>query len=195
MPEGVHPLAWTLLGFGLDSDVLDSLARHLFDNLGCRFNPPEEPEITRFDWAVSYPLDPGERIVAAVGDDVDVLVPGGDRAAVSITSGALPPGIRLEKSTGRLVGAFTDPGLYSVTVTVFPTVKWDPMGGPGGPDSAGKWIPVETPRFVPEVEPVPDTARLDELSDDELEAVIVAARRAQAAKTIRAAEGGVPDGN
>ncbi len=34
MPENVHPYAWVLLGFGLPGELLDKLARHLFDDLG-----------------------------------------------------------------------------------------------------------------------------------------------------------------
>ena len=33
MPENVHPYAWVLLGFGLPGELLDKLARHLFDDL------------------------------------------------------------------------------------------------------------------------------------------------------------------
>ena len=31
MPENVHPYAWVLLGFGLPGELLDKLARHLFE--------------------------------------------------------------------------------------------------------------------------------------------------------------------
>ena len=140
MPENVHPYAWVLLGFGLPGELLDKLARHLFDDLGVSM-PSLEPIKHDFNWAVGIEQDGYERV--EVGDVLDIPIEGG---AVRITDGALPPGIRLDKTGKRIYGTLTHGGLYSVTVTAFPAVKYDPLGSAGGPEDTGAWIPIDQPR-------------------------------------------------
>ena len=135
MPENVHPYAWVLLGFGLPGELLDKLARHLFDDLGVSM-PSLEPVAHDFNWSVGIEQDGYERV--EVGDVLDIPIEGG---AVRVTGGALPPGVRLDKTGKRLYGTLTHGGLYSVTVTVLPAVKYDPLGSAGGPEDPGVWIP------------------------------------------------------
>lgn len=196
LPADVHPMAWTLLGFGLEAPTLNRLAKHLFDDLGCRLTVPDDPVVQSFNWAVDWPYDRPESVSATVGEQVDIdLCAGGVPTAATITAGALPPGVRLDKANSRLVGTFTKTGLYSVTVTLFPRVKYDPMGGNGSPNSAGKWIPIDTPRI--EV-PMPDVpSNLNDLTPLELEHLIADAQRAQRQKLAQEAdaEGGVANGD
>jgi len=188
MPDGIHPLAWTLLGFGLDAEVIDKIARHLFDDLGARLTFVEPQEVT-YSWQVSWPRPAKDgRVAVSIGDDLELQIPGGDRSAVQIISGGLPPGIRLEKHTGRLVGSFESAGLYSCTIHIGPAVKYDPLGGDGSPQSVGRWIPVDQDRYKPEVA-VPDKD-LSELSPLELDELIVQVQAAQRAKLIKEADSG-----
>ena len=184
VPEGAHPLAWVFYGFGLDSATINLLARHVFDQVGARLQTPEPREVT-LAWAVDWPLDVSARDVVSVGDDLDVGV--GFDTAVTITDGALPPGIRLVPHTGRLVGTFRQAGLYSVTFRLAPKIKYDPLGGGGGPDTAGVWIPLEQSRQTPTAGSAP-TVPLEDMSPQELEDFIVRAQAAQRAQFIRAAE-------
>lgn len=184
VPEGVHPYAWVFYGFGLDAATINLLARHLFDQLGARLETPEPREVT-LAWAVDWPLDVSARDVVSVGDDLDVGV--GFDTAVTITDGALPPGIRIVPHTGRLVGTFKKAGLYSVTFRLAPKIKYDPLGGPGGPDTAGTWIPLDQPRQIPPSGDAP-AAPLEDMTPQELEDFIVRAQAAQRAIYIRAAE-------
>lgn len=184
VPEGAHPLAWVFYGFGLDAPTINLLCRHVFDQLGARLQTPEPREVT-LAWAVDWPLDVSARDVVSVGDDLDVGV--GFDTAVTIIDGALPPGIRLVPHTGRLVGAFKQPGLYSVTVRLAPKIKYDPLGGAGGPDTAGAWIPLEQQRQTPPAGDAPTTP-LEDMTPQELEELVVRAQAAQRAQFIRAAE-------
>ena len=115
-------------------------ARHLFDDLGVSM-PSLEPVTHDFNWSVGIEQDGYERV--EVGDVLDIPIEGG---AVRITDGALPPGIRLDKTGKRIYGTLTHGGLYSVTVTIFPAVKYDPLGSAGGPEDPGVWIPADQPR-------------------------------------------------
>ena len=140
LPEGVHPQAWTLLGFGLQVEQLQQLSKHLFDDLGVTV-PEATWEERTFSWSVGLDYEGYERL--EVGDVVDVPLSGG---AVRLKDGAPPPGIRLDKTGKRLFGTLTHVGVYSVTVTIGPAVKYDPLVSPGGPGDPGVWIPVEQPR-------------------------------------------------
>ena len=73
MPENVHPHAWVLLGFGLPGELLDKLARHLFDDLGVSM-PSTEPVEREFSWAVGFEQDGYER--AEVGGYVSIPLEG-----------------------------------------------------------------------------------------------------------------------
>lgn len=188
LPDGVHPMGWAMLGHGLTVEQINAICVVLFDRLGARLHEVTDHEEQVFSWAVDWALDPGGRTPASVGDEVDILVPGGDRTAVQVTGGALPPGVRLEKHTGRLVGAFARPGLYSVTVTVGAQVKYDPLGTPGGPQNVGEWIPIDKPRHAPTPAPQPQ-ATLADMSPQELEELIVQAQQAQRARLIAEGEG------
>lgn len=192
LPETVHPLSWTLLGFGLSTEEIQRLAKHLYDELGLRLNNPS-PITRSFAWQVSWPRPSEGRITAEVGDSLDLPIPGGDVSAVRVTEGALPPGISLEKHTGKLVGEFTKPGLYEVEITVGPAVKYDGLGGNGSPESAGRWIPVDQPRYVPPTAPLPEKP-ISEMSAAELEELALEVQRAKAAQAAVIADGG-PHGN
>lgn len=187
LPAGVHPLAWTLLGFGLDGERLDAMARHLFDDLGARIDfEPQDNVVIGF--AVDWPRDPGERQVVSVGQHVDVIV--AEHGAVELVAGHLPPGVRLERHTGRLVGAFTTPGLYAATFRVGPRVKYDPMGGDGSPESPGMWIPVGQPRQEPVTRLSEFPATVNDLTDLEKSQLLVELRAWQAGQVAKEADGG-----
>lgn len=189
MPDGIHPLAWTLLGFGLDADTINKLAAHLYDKLGVRLAPDVCGEYT-YRWQVSWPRPcPEGRMAVSLGDTCKIQVPGGDLTAVEVVAGALPKGIRLEKHTGKLVGEYGAAGLYEATVRVGPTIKYDPLGSAGGPDNVDRWIPVSQTRMVPEPAPEP-TKPLSDYSPQELELLIVQAQEAQRAKLIKEADDG-----
>lgn len=187
VPEEAHPYEWVLLGFGLDHESAKELASHIFDKLGC--SPPvEEWNTYTVSWAVDRDRYSEGRVAVSVGDTYRLDLrdtPAGD-GAVRLTGGALPPGVRLDKSERALVGTFTTPGLYEATVTVGPTVKYDALGGPGGPQYPGMWVDVDAPRAKVEtgldqynVATVDD---LDELAKDELLAKLLAERNSRAAK-------------
>lgn len=190
VPAGTHPMAWTLLGFGLDPTLAHRLAAHLFDKLGVRLDEDFEPVEHTLSWQVSWPRPcPDGRMAVTLGDVCDIEVPSGDRAAVHIVGGALPKGVTLEKHTGRITGTYAAAGVYEVTIRVGPLIKYDPMGSAGGPDNVGRWIPIDQPRMMPEAAPEP-VKPLTEYTPQELEAFIVQAQEAQRALLIKEAEGG-----
>ena len=184
MPENVHPYAWVLLGFGLPGELLDKLARHLFDDLGVSM-PSMEPVEREFSWAVGFEQDGYER--AEVGDYLSIPLDGG---AVRITGGALPPGIRLDKTNKRIHGTFTHDGLYSVTVTIFPAVKYDPLGSAGGPEDPGVWIPIGQPRKQVDsgLHSFPTT--VDDLSVEEKDRLLAALMTERDGRVIKEADDG-----
>lgn len=184
LPENVHPMAWVFLGFGLDADVINAVAKHLFDDLGARID--ESVSEVKLAWAVDWHRGVTDHRKVSVGDEIGELV--SSTGAVTLVSGHLPPGTRLEKHTGRIVGACTAPGIYSATFRVGPRIKYDPLGTPGGPGDAGVWIPVDQPRAEVAGTPVPTS--LGELSPRELDELIVQAQAAQRAKLAREADGG-----
>ena len=184
MPENVHPNAWVLLGFGLPGELLDKLARHLFDDLGVSM-PSLEPAEREFSWAVGFEQDGYER--AEVGDYVSIPLDGG---AVRIAGGALPPGIRLDKTNKRIHGTFTHGGLYSVTVTIFPAVKYDPLGSPGGPEDPGAWIPVDQPRKQVDAGLRAFPTTVDDLGADEKDRLLAALMAERDGRVIKEADDG-----
>ena len=184
MPENVHPYAWVLLGFGLPGELLDKLARHLFDDLGLSM-PSLEPVEREFSWAVGFEQDGYER--AEVGGYVSIPLEGG---AVRITGGALPPGIRLDKTNKRIHGTLTHGGLYSVTVTIFPAVKYDPLGSPGGPEDPGVWIPVDQPRKRVDAGLRAFPTTVDDLDADEKDRLLAALMAERDGRVIKEADDG-----
>ena len=184
MPENVHPYAWVLLGFGLPGELLDKLARHLFDDLGVSM-PSLEPVEREFSWAVGFEQDGYER--AEVGDYVSIPLDGG---AVRITGGALPPGIRLDKTNKRIHGTFTHGGLYSVTVTISPAVKYDPLGSAGGPEDPGVWIPVDQPRKRVDAGLRAFPTTVDDLSVEEKDRLLAALMAERDGRVIKEADDG-----
>lgn len=187
VPAEAHPYEWALLGFGLDHEDAYALAAHLFDKLGC--TPPVEKWTTyTVAWAVDrdrYATD--ERPSYKVGETyrLDLVDTPAGSGAVRLTDGTLPPGVRLNATERALVGTFTTPGLYKATITVGPTVKYDALGGPGGPIHPGTWIPVDAPRAkvdsglsAYDVTTVDD---LDPAGKDELLAKLLAERNSRAA--------------
>lgn len=182
LPADVHPDSWLLLGFGLMPEQIAVLSKHLFDDMGLRLVKDTSEQV--FSWAVGLDVEGRERV--EVGDEVDVLV--ASNGAVRLTDGALPPGVRLVKHEGRLRGVFTHEGLYDATVTIGPTVKYDPLGSPGGPGDPGVWIPVGQARQVPEpaLSEFPATVGdLDDADKDRLLAELLAWRDGE---VIRGAE-------
>ena len=184
MPENVHPYAWVLLGFGLPGELLDKLARHLFDDLGVSM-PSLEPVTNDFNWAVGIEQDGYERV--EVGDVLDIPIEGG---AVRITGGALPPGIRLDKTGKKIHGTLTHSGLYSVTVTIFPAVKYDPLGSPGGPEDPGVWIPIGQPRKQVDAGLRAFPTTVDELDADEKDRLLAALMAERDGRAIKEADDG-----
>ena len=184
MPENVHPYAWVLLGFGLPGELLDKLARHLFDDLGVSM-PSLEPVAHDFNWSVGIEQDGYERV--EVGDYVSIPLEGG---AARITGGALPPGIRLDKTNKRIHGTFTHGGLYSVTVTIFPAVKYDPLGSPGGPEDPGAWIPVDQPRKRVDAGLGEFPSTVDDLSVEEKDRLLAALMTERDGRVIKEADDG-----
>lgn len=184
LPDGIHPDAWVLLGFGLPGEVVDRLARHLFDDVGVRL-PSLEPVEHTFKWAVGTEATGYERL--EVGDVIDKKIDGG---AVRITGGAAPPGVRLDKTTKRLKGTLAHAGLYTVTVTVFPTVKYDPLGSPGGPEDPGMWIPVEQARQQVTTALNEFPATVEDLSDAQKDRLLAELMAERDGRTIREADYG-----
>ena len=184
MPENVHPHAWVLLGFGLPGELLDKLARHLFDDLGVSM-PSLEPVVHEFNWSVGIEQDGYERV--EVGDYLSIPLDGG---AVRITGGALPPGIRLDKTNKCIHGTLTHGGLYSVTVTIFPAVKYDPLGSAGGPEDPGVWIPVGQPRKRVDAGLRAFPTTVDDLDADEKDRLLAALMAERDGRTIKGADNG-----
>ena len=184
MPENVHPYAWVLLGFGLPGELLDKLARHLFDDLGVSM-PSLEPVTYDFKWSVGIEQDGYEHV--EVGDVLDIPIDGG---AVRITDGALPPGVRLDKTGKRLSGTLTHGGLYSVTVTVLPAVKYDPLGSTGGPEDPGAWIPIDQPRKQVDSGLGEFPSTVDDLSVEEKDRLLAALMAERDGRTIKEADDG-----
>ena len=184
MPENVHPYAWVLLGFGLPGELLDKLARHLFDDLGVSM-PSLEPVEREFSWSVGFEQDGYERV--EVGDVLDIPIEGG---AVRITGGALPPGVRLDKTGKRLYGTLTHGGLYSVTVTVLPAVKYDPLGSAGGPEDPGVWIPIDQPRKQVDAGLGEFPSTVDDLSVEEKDRLLAALMAERDGRVIKEADDG-----
>lgn len=173
LPEGEHPYAGMFVGLvspGRESMV----ARLVFDELGARLNTPDV-EVVSHAWAVDFAL-PNGREEVSVGDNVTWQIPGGDTAGVKLVSGALPPGIKLHRHTGKLTGTFTTPGVYSATFAVGPAVKLDLMGGTGIAGDAVKWIPIDQPR-TPATSDTDVPAKLDTLTPQELDALTAEAQR------------------
>lgn len=191
LPESIHPLAWVFLGFGLDTKRVNALAKHVFDDLGARVNFDVERTV-EVCLAVDWPFDKEGYRPVAVGDAFDESCC--SEGAVHIIEGHLPPGLTLEKHTGRIVGTVRETGLYRAVVQVGPRVKYDPLGGNGSPESPGVWIPINQPRMQPETVEVPKSLHdLDALELDRLEAEIQKAKRAKLVQEVEASE--VDDGH
>lgn len=163
LPDTVHPFSKYLLGFGLQPKQIAALAPHLGDDLGMRMDEARSQKV--YAWAVDHPREIDGRDPLTVGEDVNILV--SDRGAVRIIDGALPPGLRLERHTGRIVGTPRMRGLFGVTVEIGPAVKYDTLGGPGGPNDPGVWIDFHARRHVPESRLGEFPASVADLSDRE----------------------------
>lgn len=186
VPESEHPYAGLFLGVvpeGRESAV----ARHIFDELGARFEVGE-PETVTLGWAVDFETD-SDRQCVTVGEELDFQIPGADRRGVRIVEGHLPPGIRLERHTGRLAGVFAKPGLYDVTLALGPAVKLDPLGGTGTPGEQVAWIPINQKRArAQSATPAPKT--LDGLSALELSQLAAEAMRLERLKAMEELDDG-----
>ena len=186
VPKSEHPYAPLFLGLvpeGRESEA----ARRIFDDLGARIRFPDETEF-KVGWAV----DVGtlqERHQVMVGEPVDVKIPGADTAGVRMVAGHLPPGIHLERHTGRLVGTFTKPGLYDAIFAIGPAVKMDPVGGRGVPGEPVAWIPIHAER-AKAVSEKSIPATLDSLSALELSELAAEAMRLERMKALEEAENG-----
>lgn len=186
VPESEHPYAGLFLGIvpeGRESAV----ARHVFDELGARFQVGE-PETITLGWAVDFDTD-SDRQRATVGEGLDFQIPGADRRGVRIVEGYLPPGIELNRHDGTLSGTFAKPGLYDVTVVLGPAVKLDPLGGTGTPGEQVAWIPITQKRARAEsTTPAPKT--LDGLSALELSQLAAEAMRLERLKAMEELDDG-----
>lgn len=186
VPESEHPHAGLFLGVvpeGRESAV----ARHIFDDLGARFQVGE-PETVTLGWAVDFDTD-SDRQSATVGEELDFQIPGADRRGVRIAEGYLPPGIEINRHNGTLTGTFAKPGLYDVTVALGPAVKLDPLGGTGTPGEQVAWIPVNQKRARAEsTTPAPKT--LDGLTALELSQLAAEAMRLERLKAIEELDDG-----
>ena len=186
VPESEHPFAGLFLGV-VPEGYESRAARHIFDELGARFEVGE-PETITMSWAVDFDTD-SDRERANVGDIMDMVVPGADRRGVRIVEGHLPPGIRLERHTGKLAGVFSRPGLYDVTLALGPAVKLDPLGGRGTPGEQVAWIPVGQQRArAQSTTPAPKT--LDGLSALELSQLAAEAMRLERLKAMEEVDDG-----
>ena len=186
VPESEHPYAGLFLGVvpeGRESAV----ARHIFDELGARFQVGELETIT-LGWAVDFDTD-SDRQSATVGEELDFQIPGADRRGVRIAEGYLPPGIEINRHNGTLTGTFAKPGLYDVTVALGPAVKLDPLGGTGTPGEQVAWIPINQKRARAEsTTPAPKT--LDGLTALELSQLAAEAMRLERLKAIEELDDG-----
>lgn len=186
VPESEHPYAGLFLGVvpeGRESAV----ARHIFDELGARFEVGE-PETITLGWAVDFETS-SDRERAQVGESLDFHIPGADRRGVRIADGHLPPGIRLERHTGKLAGVFARPGLYDVTLMLGPAVKLDPLGGRGTPGEQVAWIPISQQRARAESStPAPKT--LADLTALELSQLAAEAMRLERLKAMEEVDDG-----
>ena len=186
VPESEHPYAGLFLGVvpeGRESAV----ARHIFDELGARFQVGEAETIT-LGWAVDFETS-SDRKRATVGESLAFQIPGADRFGVRIIEGHLPPGIRLERHTGRLAGVFAKPGLYDVTLALGPAVKLDPLGGTGTPGEQVAWIPINQKRArAQSTTPAPKT--LDGLTALELSQLAAEAMRLERLRAIEELDDG-----
>lgn len=186
VPESEHPYAGLFLGI-VPEGYESRAARHIFDELGARFEVGE-PETITMSWAVDFDTD-SDRTRANIGDVMDMVVPGADRRGVRIVEGHLPPGIRLERHTGKLAGVFSRPGLYDVTLMLGPAVKLDPLGGSGTPGEQVAWIPIEQQRARAESStPAPKT--LADLTALELSQLAAEAMRLERLKAMEELENG-----
>lgn len=186
VPESEHPYAGLFLGI-VPEGYESRAARHIFDELGARFGVGE-PETITLSWAVDFDTD-SDRTRANLGDVMDMVVPGADKRGVRIVEGHLPPGIRLERHTGKLVGVFSRPGLYDVTLMLGPAVKLDPLGGSGTPGEQVAWIPIRQQRARAESStPAPKT--LADLTALELSQLAAEAMRLERLKAMEEVEDG-----
>ena len=186
VPESEHPYAGLFLGVvpeGRESAV----ARHIFDELGARFQVGEAETFT-LGWAVDFDTD-SDRQCATVGESLDFQIPGADRFGVRIVEGHLPPGIELNRHNGTLTGTFTKPGLYDVTLALGPAVKLDPLGGTGTPGEQVAWIPINQKRArAQSTTPAPKT--LDGLTALELSQLAAEAMRLERLRAIEELDDG-----
>lgn len=186
VPESEHPYAGLFLGVvpeGRESAV----ARHIFDELGARFEVGEL-ETVRLGWAVDFATD-SDRERATVGEELEFQIPGADRRGVRIVEGHLPPGIELNRHNGTLAGTFAKPGLYDVTLALGPAVKLDPLGGTGTPGEQVAWIPINQKRARAEsTTPAPKT--LDGLTALELSQLAAEAMRLERLKAMEELDNG-----
>ena len=186
VPESEHPYAGLFLGVvpeGRESAV----ARHVFDDLGARFQVGDA-ETIRLGWAVDFDTD-SDRQCVTVGEELDFQIPGADRRGVRIVEGHLPPGIEIYRHNGTLTGAFAKPGLYDVTLALGPAVKLDPLGGTGTPGEQVAWIPINQKRArAQSATPTPET--LDGLSALELSQLAAEAMRLERLKAMEELDDG-----
>lgn len=186
VPATEHPYAGLFLGVvpeGRESAV----ARHVFDDLGARFEVGE-PETVTLGWAVDFETD-SDRRRASVGESLEFTIPGADKRGVRIVEGHLPPGIELHRHNGTVAGTFAKPGLYDVTLALGPAVKLDPMGGMGTPGEQVAWIPINQKRARAEsTTPAPKT--LDHLTALELSQLAAEAMRLERLKAMEELDDG-----
>ena len=90
----------------------------------------------------------------------------------------------------RIYGTLTHGGLYSVTVTVLPAVKYDPLGSAGGPEDPGAWIPVDQPRKQVDSGLGEFPSTVDDLSVEEKDRLLAALMAERDGRVIKEADDG-----
>lgn len=186
IPATEHPYAGLFLGVvpeGRESAV----ARHIFDDLGARFEVGDAETVT-LGWAVDFETN-SNRECASVGESLEFTIPGADKRGVRIVEGHLPPGIELHRHDGTLSGTFVKPGLYDFTLALGPAVKLDPLGGMGTPGEQVAWISVDKKRArAQSTTPAPKT--LDGLTALELSQLAAEAMRLERLKAMEELDDG-----
>ena len=191
-PDQHHPQSWALLGMGLSIQQMNKIMRHLVDKLGFTFQLPDEVSSWKATLVVDYPLDLDaekypNQVRATVGEKLCLTIPGGVATAVAVTS-PLPPGLKLDVNAGVLRGVVEQPGIYQLSATIGPQVKYDPLGSVGDASSVGEWIAYDQPRYKPAPVELPVTT--EDKTPEEIEQIIVALQEAQRVKAMERAANG-----
>ncbi|EOM77278.1 hypothetical protein DW322_00965 [Rhodococcus rhodnii] len=152
-PADMHPLGWVFLhppsdaygsaGIAFEAAQINTLAKHIFDDLGAKLFLPDPHSYTL---TISINLTDDD---PRVGEPYEHIIDGADRTAVRVNASELPPGLRVE--AGAITGTPTQSGVWLVDITVGPRVHYQrPLNdGPLGTHNRGRWVPWDTPLEEP----------------------------------------------